>query len=108
MYKDYVIRSKVTEAFVFADAERIKVIEKRMESSSAINVAFSEPMVHMTALMWVPVVNNNPVGDSVIGYILPTMDLKGLGLRDTFALEYFYNGSWRCINAAHCICILSP
>ena len=103
MYKDYVIRSKVTEAFVFADAERIKVIEKRMESSSATNVAFSEPMVHMTALMWVPVVNNNPVGDSVIGYILPTMDLKGLGLRDTFALEYFYNGSWRCINAANAI-----
>lgn len=103
MYKDYVIRSKVAEAFVFADAERIKVIEKRMESSGANIPTFSEPKVHMTALMWVPVVNNNPVGNSVIGYILPTMDLKGLGLRDTFALEYFYNGSWRCVNAANAI-----
>ncbi len=103
LYKNYVIRSKVAEAFVFADAERIKVIEKRMESSNANIATFSEPKVHMTSLKWVPVVNNNPVGKSVIGYILPTMDLKGLGLRDTFALEYFYNGSWRCVNAANAI-----
>ena len=103
MYKDYVIRSEVSEGFVLADAERIKVILKRMESSNANIATFSEPKVHMTSLKWVPVVNNHPVGNSVIGYILTTMDLKGLGLRDTFALEYFYNGSWRCVNAANAI-----
>ncbi|NMR28027.1 prepilin-type N-terminal cleavage/methylation domain-containing protein [Pseudoalteromonas sp. NEC-BIFX-2020_015] len=103
LYNDYIIRAQVTEAFVFADAERIKVIEKRIESSNFDIATFSEPKVHMTSLKWVPVANNNPVENSVIGYILPTMDLKGLGVRDTFALEYFYNGAWRCVNAANAI-----
>ena len=99
-YQDYVTRSRVAEAFVFADAERIKIIEKRMEGSGSISVAFSEPTVDMTTLQWVPVANGNLTGDSVIGYILPAMDLPGLGLKDAFALEYLYNGSWRCVNAA--------
>lgn len=102
-YQNYVTRSRVVEAFVFADAERIKIIEKRLESSNNTPAAFSEPTVHMTSLQWVPVANKTLVGDSVIGYILPTMDLPGLGLRDAFALEYFYNGSWRCINADNAV-----
>jgi len=102
-YQDYVTRTRVTEAFVFADAERIKIIEKRMEGSGSISVAFSEPTVDMTTLQWVPVANGNPTGDSVIGYILPAMDLPGLGLKDAFALEYLYNGSWRCVNATDAV-----
>ncbi len=99
-YQDYVTRSRVAEAVTFADAERIKVILKRMDASGNSPTAFSEPKVDMTSLQWVPLVQSNPVGDTVIGYILTTMDLPGLGLRDTFALEYLYNGSWRCVNAA--------
>lgn len=102
-YQDYVTRTRVTEAFVFADAERIKIIEKRMEGTGSISVAFSEPTVDMTTLQWVPVANGNPTGDSVIGYILPAMDLPGLGLKDAFALEYLYNGSWRCVNATDAV-----
>ena len=56
-YQDYVTRSRVAEAFVFADAERIKIIEKRMEGSGSLSVAFSEPTVDMTTLQWVPVAN---------------------------------------------------
>lgn len=102
-YQDYVTRSRVAEAFVFADAERIKIIEKRMEGSGSLSVAFSEPTGDMTTLQWVPVANGNPTGDSVIGYILPAIDLPGLGLKDAFAFEYLYNGSWRCVNAANAV-----
>lgn len=98
-YQDYTTRSRVAEAFVFADAERIKVILMRMEGGDKTPAAFSESEVHMTSLQWVPLVNNKPAASTVIGYILPTMNLPRLGVRDTFALELLYDGSWRCVNA---------
>lgn len=103
-YQNYVVRSRVAEGFEFADAARIQVILRRMEGGyAAISKGFDtleKPAGHVVSLRWVAVTNANPQGDTVIGYLMPTMNLAGLGVRDVFALEHLGNGSWRCVNAA--------
>lgn len=102
-YRDYIIKSRVVEALEQADAARIVVILKTMGGDSgALSKGLDiqdKPLGNVTSLHWVPVPHNQKDSDPVVGYLLPAMNLPGLGARDAFALEYFRGGAWRCVSA---------
>ena len=86
MYRNYVIRSVVTEALVFADEERIR-IEEFYESSGRMPLSASEaglnenPNVHlMQQVLWTPGIPGQPsVDKSKIGTMRFTMNLSEYG-----------------------------
>lgn len=97
-YQDSVVRSRVAEALEFADVARVKVEEALMTGHKAprdLLDATGGSVDMMTALTWVEA----PSG----GYILPEMDLPGLGKRKAFAMVVSDTGDgahWTCVNAA--------
>lgn len=85
-YQDSVTRSRVAEALEFADQARVKVEEALMTGEQPPQDLLDtggKSVDMMTGLLWV----DAPTG----GYILPEMDLPGLGKRKAFALMLDYS-----------------
>jgi prepilin-type N-terminal cleavage/methylation domain-containing protein len=103
-YSDYTTRARVTEAFEFSDSARTKVhfaqAEWRGISKTALNLLDGGKKVDMmTGLDWRPLPAVTGSADAAIGYILPTVDLPGIGIKHPFALELTVGGTWRCVGA---------
>lgn len=100
-YKDYVTRSRVSEALVFADAGRTRLEvdwaagQRRSQQEDLLNAA-GKPVDMMTGLTWV----RGTPADAYVGYIMAEMNLPGFGKRKVLALELRSTGDWHCVGAA--------
>ena len=95
LYKNYVIKASAVEGLEFADAMRIKVIEAQMESpdrrpGQIRGVAADK----ITAIAFLP--NGNRTAP-LLGGISVGMNLPHVGEVSALALEFFADGSWRCV-----------
>ncbi len=100
-YKDYVTRSRVSEALVFADAGRTRLevdwaADQRSGQQKDLLNAAGKPVDMMTGLTWV----RGTPADAYVGYIMAEMNLPGFGKRKVLALELRSTGDWHCVGAA--------
>ena len=99
VYQNYVTRSRVAEALVFADAARTRVevaLANGAQPATDLLDSGGKKVDMMTALTW----NPGKPGAGLVGYVLAEMDLPGLGQRKVLALEKRSNGDWHCVGAA--------